>query len=316
MSLPLAPGMGEEAEFENAVSRGDDLADLAYPDVELPDASPAPVSPSAPSSPSDSWQKMSVGQPEAVAQPDGSPSEAPTLPTALKRHSSPVREKVMAHARTFGISDDDPIWPVIMAMREGDERLLRAEENFVQAVEWLEATMDELPAKMREAVDGVTLGYQMNNRVAQENKAVIDKVEGSVKEFTAEVAAMRRDRKWLYGWMIGLTGLVIAIAGWSTLENSITRKLAGEFDTDRLAVVGEAKVLQGMQRLVIERAQVNAIREELKMQYQGFKDLVGERGMTAEMQEKKAAIEGAFAALQQRETNLEKKEKQAYEKKY
>lgn len=312
MSLPLAPGMGEEAEFENAVSRGDDLADLAYPDVELPDASPAPVSPSAPSSPSDSWQKMSVGQPEG----GGSPSEAPTLPTALKRHSSPVREKVMAHARTFGISDDDPIWPVIMAMREGDERLLRAEENFVQAVEWLEATMDELPAKMREAVDGVTLGYQMNNRVAQENKAVIDKVEGSVKEFTAEVVAMRRDRKWLYGWMIGLTGVVIAIAGWSTVENSITRRLAGDFDTDRLAVVAEVKVLQGMQRLVIERAQVNAIRDEIKMRYAAFKDMVAVSGLTPELQEKKTAIEAAFAALQQRETFLEEKEKQAYEKKY
>jgi len=310
MSLPLAPGMGDEAEFENAASKGgtDDFADLAFPEIELPEASPAPAP--------ETWNKMTVGQPEAVAQPVGSPTDAPTLPTALKRHSAPVREKVVAHARTFGISDDDPIWPVIMAMREGDERLIQAEGNFAQAVEWLEATMDELPAKMRQAVEGVTLGYQMNNRVAEENKAVIDKVEASVKEFTAEVSAMRRDRKWLYGWMIGLTAVVIAIAGWSTLENSITRKLAGEFDTDRLAVIGEAKVLQGMQRLVIERAQVNAIREELKMQYQGFKDLVGERGMTAEMQEKKAAIEGAFAALQQRETILEEKEKQAYEKKY
>ena len=313
MSLPLAPGMGDEAEFENAASKGggDDFADLAFPEIELPDAAPAPAP--AP----ETWNKMTVGQPEAVAQPVGSPTDKPTLMArALKGQPAPVREKAVSHARKFGISDDDPIWPVIMAIRDGDESLIRAEENFGQAVEWLEATMDELPAKMREAVDGVTLGYQMNNRVAEENKAVIDKVEASVKEFTAEVAAMRRDRKWLYGWMIGLTAVVIAIAGWSTLENSITRKLAGEFDTDRLAVIGEAKVLQGMQRLVIERAQVNAIREELKMQYQGFKDLVGERGMTADMQEKKTAIEGAFAALQQRETILEEKEKQAYEKKY
>jgi len=312
MSLPLAPGMGDEPEFENAVSKGgDDFADLAYPEIELPELPPTPASissPRPPASPGESWQKMRLGE--------GSEIDEPTLPTVLKHHPPAVREKVVAVARKFSISDDDPIWPIVLAMREGDTRYVECAEMMEAAFEMMRDVCQEAPARMREAVEGVTLGYQMNNRVAAENKDVIQKVEGSVKEFTAEVAAMRRDRKWLYRWMIGLTAIVIGIAGWSTVENSITRRLAGDFNTDRFAMVAEAKVLQNMQRLVIERAQVNAIREELKMQYQGFMDTLRENGMTADMQGKKTAIEEAFTALQQREINLEEKEKRAYDKTY
>jgi len=291
MEIPPPPGQGgyEDDEFAGAVVPGSDFSDLAVPEIE------------------------EVIEPVEVVEPvprlKGGKIAAslgePRMQAVLKNHKPHGRERIIGIARQYNISDDDPVWPIVLVVAES---ISEHAENVEKVVEVLE----DGPRRMREAVENVVIAHQENTKVAHQTRELAEeglKVCGHLRE---ETKAFIKERKILQRWIIGFGIGMFLMAAYMTLEVHITGQIASQINTERFSIISRGAEMMDLQRLVIERMQIEAERTEYKFQYGMLREDWQKEGATPELEKKRKKLETGYAALKERLVDLTERERRAY----
>ena len=234
-------------------------------------------------------------------------AEPVSLQTVLLDHPPVTREKIITIARNFHISDSDPIWPIVLAIREGDEK-------YSEAVRLIQDVCLNAPDRIRTAIEGISVANHENNQVAYEAKTMIVRIECLISDLEVEAQKEKLDRNWQHRWMIGFAGVSLFCAAWSTMECRLSQRVVSEIQSERFALIARSDVLLVLQKLLIERAQINAENEGFNKSWRSLQKSVDEDGMTENLKKSKTMLEATYIDLKTRTQKLMEKEDKAYGK--
>ena len=147
------------------------------------------------------------------------------LDAALESEGSGAREAALKAARDLGISNDDPVWLVVQAIREADHALL-------DRIEKLELQLGETTDKLRvieERRTLTTVGYEtLEARIA----TVLEDVRAMADEQWDRFHAGLEHVKQMQRWQVGV--FILAIALWAMATP------IGPSQRESVSTVGEA----------------------------------------------------------------------------
>lgn len=131
------------------------------------------------------------------------PEKTP-LEDALEGEDNPAREAALKAAYDLGISDDDPVWVIVQAVREADKAMLEKLEKIEQA---LRETTERLRL-MEERMGMTYVGYE--TLAANLRDGLHDFREMADEKWDQCEEAIditRKMQRWLLGLLIGSIAL-------------------------------------------------------------------------------------------------------------
>ena len=240
------------------------------------------------------------------AQADRRAEKEASLQSVLLDHPPVAREKILTIARKFHISDTDPIWPIVLAIREGDEK-------YTEAVRLIQDACLNAPDKIRAAVEGISVANQENAQVAYETKTMIVRMEGLISDLEDEVLKTNKNQIWQHRWMVGFAAACLLSAAWSTIECRISERVATGIQTDRFALLANAQLLLDAQKIILERGRLNSELQQFQTKWKSLQDAWKVQA-TPELIRTRERLEAEYAVLKQKAQDLITKEARAYEK--
>jgi hypothetical protein len=130
--------------------------------------------------------------------------ETTPLAAALEGEDNPAREAALKAAHDLGISDDDPVWVIVQAIRETDKAMIEKLEKIEQA---LRETTERL--RLMEKRMGLTyVGYETLAANIRDGLDDFREMAGEKWDQCEEAFAMiRKMQRWLLGLLIGSIAL-------------------------------------------------------------------------------------------------------------
>ena len=174
-------------------------------------------------------------------------------------------------------------------------------------------TLRNTPAMFADMIQGVDRANRDNSDFLEEAKGTVEELERSAAALSQEAVNARFDRAWLHRWMIGFGAGCLILTAWATLECRITRQVAAQIQTDRFAIVARGEELLQLQKLTIERAQINAEAEAFRASWRSLQ-AEWDRQATPELEKRRAELEAYHANLKARTQSLITREDSAYGK--
>lgn len=128
------------------------------------------------------------------------------LDAALEGEEHESREAALRTARDLGLSEDDPVWLVVQAIREGDHAL-------VERMEKIEQRLSDAVEKMRvseERRSMTTVGYET---LEAGIRAGLEDIRAMLDDQWDRCHAVIQQAMQMKRWLIG--GVILAIALWA-----------------------------------------------------------------------------------------------------
>jgi len=169
------------------------------------------------------------------------------------------------------------------------------------------------PAMFADMIQGVDHANRANNDFLEEAKGTVEELERTAAALSQEAQSGQLDRVWLHRWMIGFGAGCLILSAWATLECRITRQVAAQIQTDRFEIVARGEELLKLQKLAIERAQINAEADGFRESWRALR-AEWDRQATPELERRRAELEAYHADLKSRTQALISKEDSAYGK--
>lgn len=150
------------------------------------------------------------------------------LAAALEGEDNPAREAALKAAHDLGISDDDPVWVIVQAIRDTDKAMIEKLEKIKQA---LRETTERLRL-MEERMGMTYVGYETLAANLRDGLHDFREMADEKWDQCEEAIDMtRKMQKWLLGLLIGSIALwalatPIAPARWDavpTVEEAVRR---------------------------------------------------------------------------------------------
>lgn len=150
------------------------------------------------------------------------------LAAALEGEDNPAREAALKAAHDLGISDDDPVWVIVQAIRVGDKAMIEKLEKIELA---LRETTERLRL-MEERMGMTYVGYETLAANLRDGLHDFREMADEKWDQCEEAIDMtRKMQKWLLGLLIGSIALwalatPIAPARWDavpTVEEAVRR---------------------------------------------------------------------------------------------
>lgn len=196
-----------------------------------------------------------VEPPKQEVAPSVTPSGRSGLETYLSMLPPEARETALKRARRQGIADNDPIWEVVLAIRERDEDfrsdILKSPKILKEAVAELHLAIDEL--KTTAGVErAVTKKLdESNSRLELSNKFLIKEADWQGKVLIGVACALL------------LTG---AISVWGSMELRDTKKA--------IAALNDGGLIDQLKRINKQSELVRRIHSAsfFRMQLEGYKN--------------------------------------------
>jgi len=169
------------------------------------------------------------------------------------------------------------------------------------------------PAMFADMIQGVDRANRANNEFLEEAKGTVEELERTSAALSEEAQSGQLDRKWQHRWMIGFGAGCLILSAWSTLECRITRQVAAQIQTDRFEIVARGEELLKLQKLTIERAQINAEADGFRESWRALR-AEWDRQASPELEKRRAELEAYHADLKARTQSLITREDSAYGK--
>ena len=127
-----------------------------------------------------------------------------SMVSALEGEQGASREAALKAAHNFGLSEDDPLWVVVRAIREGDHALVDSVARFEQALR-------ETAEKLRESDERMAMtriGYESLDATLRSGledlRSIVDERWDRCEE---AIDMARKLQRWLLGLLIGSIAL-------------------------------------------------------------------------------------------------------------
>lgn len=131
------------------------------------------------------------------------PEKTP-LEEALQSEVGATREALLKAAHDLGISDDDPVWVIVQAIREADKAMIEKAEKIEQA---LRETTEKLRL-MEERMGMTYVGYETLAANLRDGLDDFRNMAGEKWDRCEEAFDMtRKMQRWLLGLLIGSIAL-------------------------------------------------------------------------------------------------------------
>jgi len=240
---------------------------------------------------------------------DGIP-ETPddSLESVIAGQSPEVKAEVVQIARKEGIPDNDPLWTIINAVRAGDEK-------YTRCCAQIEAALLEGPTKIREACSNLTLAVHDNATAIAEvqattadARAVIDEIRSITKSASTYTEKMAR-------WTFGVAVFAALMSAWLAFLVAQNIGINAQTSQNRAEWVGRVETVTKLQKIAGARLQLMGEQGAFDAEWRKLQKAAETAGgVTPELQDRKAKLEGVHADLQARQAKLFKLEDAAYEK--
>jgi hypothetical protein len=126
------------------------------------------------------------------------------LAAALEGEDNPAREAALKAANDLGISEDDPVWVIVQAIREADKAMIEKAEKIEQA---LRETTEKLRL-MEERMGMTYVGYETLAANIRDGLDDFREMAGERWDRCEEAFDMtRKMQRWLLGLLIGSIAL-------------------------------------------------------------------------------------------------------------
>ena len=169
------------------------------------------------------------------------------------------------------------------------------------------------PAMFADMIQGVDHANRAHNDFLEEAKGTVEELERTAAALSQEAQSGQLDRVWLHRWMIGFGAGCLILSAWATLECRITRQVAAQIQTDRFEIVARGEELLKLQKLTIERAQINAEADGFRESWRALR-AEWDRQASPELEKRRAELEAYHADLKARTQSLITREDSAYGK--
>jgi len=251
---PIQPG--DDDEFSQMAEIPDTFASLS-PESEPQEPLPVPAPP-----------------PKQEVAPSVTPSGRSGLETYLAMLPPGTREAVLKRARRQGLSDTDPIWEIVLAVRERDEDfradILKSPEILKEAVAELHLAIDELKSTAGAERTVAKKLDESNSRLELSNKFLIKEADWQGKLLIGVACALV---------------LTCSLSVWGSMELRDTKKAIAALNDGGL--IDQLKIINKQSELVRRIHSASFFR----MQLEGYKNSLNMEVIAL----KRAASEGQLS---------------------
>ena len=240
-----------------------------------------------------------------------SPEEQPQKPddsmeSVLDGLAPEVREKVIQVARQHGLADQDPIWAVILAIREGDKLYSQSVEEMKTILLGFQQAVTDISAHQMSAGRDLRKMLDETAEVLREGQGIA--TEANSKLIASETYCEKTSR-----WALYFAGGAILLSLWVAVMVAVGVSTLGAIQTERQNLVAAVQQVVSLQKLAGMRVQLVNEKARLEADWKQLQNAVAEQGMTPELEARKAELERINADIKRRQQEQATKEEKAYE---
>jgi len=218
-----------------------------------------------------------------------------------------VRESTIRVAREHGLSDHDPIWTVILAIRAGDTQ-------YTQAVQDIQKTISDFREAARSASHNLGETGREQGQTIAEVRELVNDIQAVATEATSKLTGSEEYCEKMSRWAFAAATGALLFCGFCFVLISAGVSTLGEIQTERENLVSAVAQVASLQKLAGLRILLTNEKSRLEADWKQLQTAVEQQGMIPQLENEKARLEGKYADLKTRFQELSRIEETAYEK--